>query len=272
MHRIEVKILNNDQLGQAERMMVAMARLTQRSHKITNMADFTELLNAPYSKKTAAVMAALPHPTIQKFALINIAIVGASRRFLAQITRHQNEIKFMSGSLQYSDYSDDAQFCVPYEVIKATAEWNEDDTKRSAYGMDWPYHQYINSCRQSLADYRKAAPIIGNDAAGYMMPQGMRNVLLMSVLPFELMHIINQRACNRNTLETQYVMLKIWEALYNDPEWATMWQHCGPDCQEGSCREGKFCCGNSLKGLTPTEIIERQFPYLHYLEEEVPLK
>ena len=43
-------------------------------------------------------MGALPHPTIQKFAVITVAIVGASRRFLAQITRHQNEVKFMSAS------------------------------------------------------------------------------------------------------------------------------------------------------------------------------
>lgn len=268
MNKIEVAILNPDQLGQAEKMMVAMARLTQHSHKISNMQEFIELLELPYKPSTAKTMVALPHPTIQKFALINIAIVGASRRFLAQIIRHQNEVKFMSGSLQYSDYSDDAQFCVPYEVIKCCYDWNNDPTRSSVYGYDWAFHQYISSCQQSLADYRKAAPLIGNDAAGYMMPQGMRNVLLMSVLPFELKHIIQQRVCNRNTLETQYVMLKIWEQLYNDPNYSAMWQDCGPMCQGIGCQEGKFCCGNSLKGLTPTEIIAQRFPYLHYLEKE----
>lgn len=252
MQNIEVKVLNPEQLDSSEKMMVAMARLTQRSHKISCMDDFIELLNKPYNPSIAEIMTKLPHPTIQKFGLINIAIVGASRRFLAQITRHQNEIKFMSGSLQYSDYSNDMQFCVPYEV--------------TAYDVDhpelcgWAKQQYLNSCLQSMDNYRKAAKLIGNDAAGYMAPQGMRNVLLMSVLPYELKHIISQRGCNRNTLETQYVLLKIWEQLYDYP----MFKDCGPDCMGQGCREGKMSCGHPLqKGMSPTEILQQQFPYFY---------
>lgn len=256
MNRIEVKILNPSQLGQAEEMMVAMARLTQRSHKISNMEDFVELLNKPYNSDTVATMTRLPHPTIQKFALINIAIVGASRRFLAQITRHQNEVKFMSGSLQYSDYSDDAQFCVPYEILKASAQ------RTTVDDMD-AVDYYLKGCHRDLEEYRKLAEAVGNDAAGYKMPQGMRNVLLMSVQPFELMHIINQRTCNRNTLETQYVLLKIWERLYWHPYYGVMWQSCGPDCQGRGCQEGKFSCGNSLRGLTPSDILEKEFPLIY---------
>lgn len=66
-------------------------------------------------------MGAFPHPTIQKFAVITVAIVGASRRFLAQITRHQNEVKFMSASLQYSNYTGQADFVVPYSIMTAPA-------------------------------------------------------------------------------------------------------------------------------------------------------
>lgn len=253
MQNIEVKVLNPEQLDSSEKMMVAMARLTQRSHKISCMDDFIELLNKPYNQSTAEIMTQLPHPTIQKFGLINIAIVGASRRFLSQITRHQNEIKFMSGSLQYSDYSDDMQFCVPYEVTKFDRE------HRDLYG-NVAYNQYISSCLQSMYDYKKAAEIIGNDAAGYMAPQGMRNVLLMSVLPYELKHIISQRSCNRNTLETQYVLLKIWEQLYDYP----MFKNCGPDCMGQGCREGKMSCGHPMqKGMSPTEILHQQFPYFY---------
>ena len=93
MNRIEVKILNPDAVSEAENMMVAMARLTQRGHNIRNMDDFQELLAQPYSDELVDSMVSLPHPTIQKFGIINVAVVGASRRFLAQITRHQNEVK-----------------------------------------------------------------------------------------------------------------------------------------------------------------------------------
>lgn len=254
MDKIEVKILNWEQLGQAEKMMVAMARLTQRGHRIENMADFESLLNKPYTSETVQAMAALPHPTLQKFALINIVIIGASRRFLAQITRHQNEIKFMSGSLQYSDYSDSAQFVVPYELLaaKATGQYSPD-----------PVQEYLASCKASMQSYSQLAKTAGNDAAGYAAPQGLRNVLVMSVLPFELMHIISQRTCNRNTSETQYVMLRIWEQLYKDPLYARMWKHCGPACQVGPCPEGKLCCGNAMYGKTPMDILEERFPLIY---------
>ena len=95
MKKIEVKILNPGVVAEAEKMMVCAARLTQRGHKIKNLDDFMALYNQGYTEETVAAMAKLPHPTIQKFGAINIVVVGASRRFLAQITRHQNEVKFM---------------------------------------------------------------------------------------------------------------------------------------------------------------------------------
>ena len=52
-------------------------------------------------------------------ALVTVAVVGASRRFLTQITRHQNEVKYVSASLQYSNYSGKAMFAVLYEIMTA---------------------------------------------------------------------------------------------------------------------------------------------------------
>lgn len=83
--------------------MVFAARLTRRGHRIASMADLEQLYEQPYTDTALKTIATLPHPTMQKFAVITVAIVGASRRFLAQITRHQNEVKFMSASLQYSE-------------------------------------------------------------------------------------------------------------------------------------------------------------------------
>lgn len=92
-------------MAEAEKNMVFAARLTQQGHKIASMDDLMMLYEKSFSVQTVTAMGALPHPTIQKFAVITVAIVGASRRFLAQITRHQNEVKFMSASLQYSNYT-----------------------------------------------------------------------------------------------------------------------------------------------------------------------
>jgi thymidylate synthase (FAD) len=245
MKQIEIKILNPEVINEAEKMMVAMARLTQKGHKITDMVDFELLLNQPYSEGLVKSMSALPHPTIQKFGVINIAVVGASRRFLAQITRHQNEIKFMSGSLQYSDYTDKAKFVVPYEVTKYDDELTD---------------AYIEKCTADLAEYEMMAKLVGKDAAGYKMPQGMRNVLLMSATPYQFKHMIRQRTCNRNTLETQYVMALIWEQLW---PLSDLFHDCGPFCTAGPCPEGKMRCGQPFRfDTTPTQLLDMRFPLI----------
>lgn len=247
MRNIQIKVLNPDDVKKAEQMMVFCARITQRGHKIKNMNDLDTLLNKGYSYATVKNMCTLPHPTIQKFGVINIAVVGASRRFLAQITRHQNEVKFMSASLQYSDYTDEADFCVPYEILAAGLE-----------------RQYIRNCNSAMIDYKAFTSVSGNDSAGYVAPQGLRNILIISATPFQLKHMISQRVCRRNTTETKYVMLKIWEALYElSPEMFNI-RVTGAGCQKiTGCQEGKMCCGKPYsKHVTPTDILTNDFPLL----------
>jgi thymidylate synthase (FAD) len=254
MNKIEVKILNPSAIEDAESMMVAMARLTQRGHNIANMQDFESMLKRPYSDSLVDSLLELPHPTIQKFGLINVVIVGASRRFLAQITRHQNEVKFMSGSLQYSDYSGTAQFCVPYEIIEADHNAKAEAACFSPNNigeLELLEDKYLQSCEDSLHTYEELAKIVGHDAAAYAMPQGLRNVLLMSATPFQWKHMIRQRTCNRNTLETQFIMLLVWNKLQL---YSKMFSDCGPSCIARShkgCTEGKMCCGRSLQVLAP---------------------
>ena len=122
MDQIETKILNCDAVKEAEKNMVFVARLTQRGHTIHNMDDLLRLYNKAFQPDTVKGINSLPHPAVQKFTVITVAVVGASRRFLSQITRHQNEVKFMSASLQYSNYSGEAEFAVPYEILTASPE------------------------------------------------------------------------------------------------------------------------------------------------------
>lgn len=246
MNKIEVKVLNPEAVPQAEKMMVCAARLTQRGHSIKSMADFMELYEKPYSEKTVQAMTKLPHPTIQKFAAINVVVVGASRRFLAQVTRHQNEVKFMSASLQYSDYSEDAAFAVPYEVL----DRGEEET-------------FLESCQACMSSYAGAVELgLDNDAAGYMAPQALRNVLLISATPYQWRHMIGQRTCRRNTSETRIVFLKIWEELYRLNPIFFARTTTGPFCMRDTCQEGKMACGNIMPILTPAELLALDYPKL----------
>ncbi len=104
--------MNTGAVREAEKHTVFAARLTQRGHEIHSMDDLLMLYEKAYTENTLERITTLPHPTVQKFAVITVAVVGASRRFLSQITRHQNEVKFMSASLQYSNYDGNAEFVI----------------------------------------------------------------------------------------------------------------------------------------------------------------
>ncbi len=243
MRKIEVKILNPESIDQAEKLMVCAARLTQRGHQITCLDDFMDLYETPYQRSTVANLVKLPHPTIQKFSVINVVVVGASRRFLAQITRHQNEVKYMSASLQYSDYSGVEDFVVPYEILDTAQE-----------------KMYLEQSKVAMRNYKEIVESgIDNDSAGYLAPQGMRNILLISATPYQWKHMIHQRTCRRNTPETRYVMLKIWEQLISQNK--ELFSDCGPFCMNGSCEEGKMTCGKCIpQNMTVFDIIRVDFP------------
>ena len=252
MNKIEVKVLNPSAIIEAEDMMVTAARLTQRGEKIKNMTDFMKLRESTYKPETVKTMAELPHPTIQKFSVINIAVVGASRRFLAQVTRHQNEVKFMSASLAYSDYSDSVgpnDFVIPYEVMTRPI-------------IQLPL--FLATCQASMDAYEKAISLgLDHDSAGYMAPQSLRNVLIISATPYQFKHMISQRTCRRNTDEMRYVMLRIWEELFKlSPEMFSP-KTTGPFCVKHHCEEGKMSCGKPFSAdVTPTEMIAESFPLL----------
>lgn len=238
-----IKILNPESIDQAEKMMVCAARLTQRGHQISCLSDFMDLYEKTYQRSTVANLVKLPHPTIQKFGISNVVVVGASRRFLAQITRHQNEVKYMSASLQYSDYSGVEDFVIPYDLMGTGSE-----------------KEYLKQCSMAMKNYQKMiAAGVDNDSAGYCAPQGMRNILLISATPYQWKHMIRQRTCRRNTRETRYVMMKIWEELLKQN--GELFSDCGPFCMNGGCEEGKMTCGKNIPNMMlPTDIIRTDFP------------
>ena len=122
--------------------------------ELFQMADLMDLYHQSYSQKTVENIAGLPHPTVQKFMVITVAVVGASRRFLAQITRHQNEVKYMSASLQYSNYSGHAAFAISYGIMKTDKEIQD---------------IYKESCQSDLDHYAELCELgIDHDSAGML--------------------------------------------------------------------------------------------------------
>lgn len=249
MNKIETKILNCSAIREAEKNMVFTARLTQRGHLIHNMEDLVQLYNSSFTNDTVRNMGSLPHPTIQKFSVITVAVVGASRRFLSQITRHQNEVKFTSASLQYSNYSGEAAFVKPYEILTVPPDIQK---------------LYERSCQSDMDCYEQLCKAgISHDSAGYVTPQGLRNVLIISATPYQWKHMIGQRSCRRNTDEIRIVMIKIWDDLYSLSPVLFCPTTTGPFCQRDKCLEGKMSCKNPIeKNLNPHDLLLQDYPGL----------
>ena len=259
MNKIEVAVL--DQHNNPAQVMLFLAKLTQRGHKIHNMSDLKELLTKSAEPKSESVarVAALPHGSIKRFTPITVAVVGASRRFLAQARTHQVGFNYVSASLQYSDYSVSTRdnFVVPYPILQ-----DEDLTEA-----------YLNQCEQAMKQYALLSKAADNDSAGYAAPQGLRNILIMQANHQAWSYFIMLRGCNRNTIETQYVTLRIWEELLKTPYGKEMFSMAGPNCLYGACKEGAFACSNSLGYLKaevrvdnlPRRIIEDRWPTLDKL-------
>lgn len=274
MDKIEVKVLETH--GDPGQWATFLARLTQRGHNIKCMADLEALFNQSHTPGFVEAIAQLPHGTIKRFTPITVAIVGASRRFLAQARTSQVGTNFVSASLQYSDYSGGADFVVPYAITEADAQDTATlyvDAKPMIEVSRHTYRNlYIDGCKRDMEDYKTLAKVAGNDAAGYKAPQGLRNILIMQANHQSWDYWIRLRGCNRNTVETQYVTMRIWEELLNTPDGQEFFGKSGADCTYGACREGKMCCGDPMRKYVkasketgksvPRLIIEDKWPLI----------
>ena len=273
MNKIEVKVL--DCFQSPGNTMMFLAKLTQRGHSVSNMKDLLHLYNSTQAKAaTVAAVSALPHGTIKRFCPITVAIVGASRRFLAQARTHQVGFNYVSASLQYSDYSGKADFVVPYALLEADQALKE---KYGTHKVCLPSERYLSACEGAMHTYGRIAAETDNDTAGYVAPQGLRNILIMQGNHEAWLNFIRLRSCNRNTNETQYVTLKIWEELLKTPDGVEMFKYAGPDCMFGACQEGKMRCDNSLRKFVgvsrkenitiPRAILDAKWPLLKEVNE-----
>lgn len=272
MDKIQVGVIAEH--GNALETMGFLARLTQRGHNIKSLDDIRELLGKPVTAPfVRALMKMELHGTVKRFTPITVAIVGASRRFLAQARTNQVGFNYVSASLQYSDYGDTADFVVPYELMEADHRSHSTLGDLGALGVvnsSTYTDMYLDSCKESMRHYRIIASDIGNDTAGYAAPQGLRNILIMQGNHEAWLHFLKTRTCNRNTTETQYVALRIWEELLKTAGGEEMFQFAGPDCMYGKCREGKMCCGmpfsREYAGIVtsslPRAIIDHKWPLL----------
>lgn len=248
MNNIKVDLVNCDDVDWYAQVA---CMVTRAANKYDSPAKLEQAVNKNrWDMDKVNQMLKLPHSKISRFIDYTFIITGTSRRFLAQLMTHHIGISIMSGSLQYSDHSEqhlDDMFVVPYNVMRA--------------GMA-RVDEFLATQHMCFEQYEiMRLQGIDNDTAGYTMPQSLRNVLLVKVNLEELRFIANQRLCRRNTDETRYVIAKMIEAVVNktgidDSLFA-------PSCHKGPCPEGRYCCGQPIYyGFKIAEYLKDEFPDL----------
>ena len=232
--------------------MVFAARLTQQGHKIASMDDLMELYEKSFSVQTVAAMGALPHPTIQKFAVITVAIVGASRRFLAQITRH----RIASFSVQSQRYVrlDDFRYVTPPE-IEAIPEAKaaflasmEEDAQRYldlAHKLEEGHTARLMAEGMPEKQARAKASKQANEDARFVLPNACETKMVVTMNARSLMNFFQLRCCNRAQWEIRELAEKMFTLVY--PVAPHIFAKAGPACLCGPCPEGKMCCGKTAE-------------------------
>ena len=167
------------------------------------------------------------HQSILEHVTVSYLIEGASRSLLAQITRHRL-FSFLSASQHYMDYSDMADFVIPIEIEKQGTEYVK---------------EYLDSCKKSIIEYKNLIDKgIDHSVARQVLPNGMKNQLIITGNLRQWMNFLNLRLCGRNTSEIEYIAYLIKQDLNNYVPHVA--KYMVPDCVKlGKCTQGtKSCC------------------------------
>lgn len=232
MENIKVKILNHNLDGTP----LFLAKMTQRGSEITSMDDLLKLYFDNVDKTPSSKLLNLPHSTIFRMCNLTVAIYGLSTKAVSQLRTHATRLTFMSTSTQYSEFS---KLDIPYVEPE-----NLNDEQRLVY------RAALRKVHEAYSDMIKEG--IDRDDAGYLLPQSLKKCLVISGNFPAWQYMLSLRLCNRNTREVQYICQLILDAITK--ECGKVWaDKCLPNCVDGQCKEGKFCCGKKYEDIREKE-------------------
>lgn len=163
------------------------------------------------------------HRSPLEHASMSLHLLGVSRAFMAQITRHRLA-SYTCSSQHYQDYSD-------YPVAPLYCEPYPKDMRLS---IEEAVRTYSSSVQKGMP----------KDCARMVLPEGMTVNMLITANAREWAEIAHQRLCKRNTYETLAIARAIKEKL--DAWFPELFTLVGPECFEGGCKQGPMSCGEPV--------------------------
>lgn len=180
--------------------------------------------NAKDAQKALRGALASGHESVIEHASFTFEIRGVSRVLLAQLTRHRIA-SFSVMSQRYVRLTG-AEVVMP-ETIKEKF-WGE-NFKRLVMGSLSLYQMMVDGG-------------VPEEDARYIVPQGIKTDLIMTMNARELRHFFALRCCNRAQWEIRQLadeMLALCKEAAPD-----LFDKAGPGCVRGHCPEGRRSCGH----------------------------
>jgi thymidylate synthase (FAD) len=190
---------------------------------LTNtMADVSMLTDEPKKKVSSKLLDFLfkaEHSSVVEHAVISFMVQGASRSWLAQITRHRMA-SMTSSSQHYQDYSS-----YPLVVHK--------DTVDSIYHSMDAYNYLL-------------ATGVPKEEARQILPNAMAVNFKWTINARSLYNFMRLRMCLRNVAEIRIFCDKV--LLLVEQWWPEYAEILGPPCfTDGKCNQGMMTCGKKYK-------------------------
>ena len=198
---------------------------------LTNtMADLTIIENESIKEVSTKLLRFLftaEHDSVLEHAVISFMIHGASRSWLAQITRHRMA-SMTSSSQHYQDYRD-YPFVVHEDMV------NKEQARKA----------FIDSLTRYTILQQQGIP---KEEARQVLPNAMAVNFKWTINARSLYNFMRLRMCLRNTTEIRIFCDKIFPLVQQWwPEYAAI---LGPPCYtNGKCNQGFMTCGKNFKHI-----------------------
>jgi thymidylate synthase (FAD) len=196
---------------------------------LTNtMADVSVLADEPEGKVSPKMLKFLfdaEHSSVIEHAVISVMVQGASRSWLAQITRHRMA-SMTSSSQHYQNYSD-----YPF-VVHPDLEFSGHNSSVFNHST-YVYKELLNSG-------------VPREEARQVLPNAMAVNFKWTINARSLYNFMRLRMCLRNVAEIRIFCDKMFSLVQQWwPEYADI---LGPPCYtDGKCNQGSMTCGKEFK-------------------------
>lgn len=232
-----------------EKTIACAAKLCYSASTIDTLYDG---LTGEKAADFVGMLAEIGHESPIEHASFTFGIEGVSRALLAQITRH----RIASYSVQSQRYvrEKEFEFVTPPEIeaipeAKALFQQAMADSLKSYDGltkllMDKHYQEFLERGQDEKTARRNAEKKAIEDAR-FVLPNACDTKMIATFNARSLLNFFAHRCCNRAQWEIKALADKMLKLVLEVAP--TLFAHAGPPCADGTCPEGKMCCGKTAE-------------------------